>query len=82
MKEKEDLQVLIDKIKSGEIYGEIQLHLQENLRIRKSKSKKNPNIDEIQFRIQKKEEDVTKILGEIIKLKNELSQIIEKELNL
>jgi|JI8StandDraft_1071087.scaffolds.fasta_scaffold138295_2 hypothetical protein len=82
MKEKEDLQVLIDKIKSGEIYGEIQLNLQENLRIRKSKSKKNPNIDEIQFRIQKKEEDVTKILGEIIKLKNELSQIIEKELNL
>jgi hypothetical protein len=44
--------------------------------------KKNPNIDEIQFRIQKKEEEVTKILGEIIKLKNELSQIIEKELNL
>ncbi len=82
MKEKEDLQVLIDKIKSGEIYGEIQLNLQENLRIRKSKSKKNPNIDEIQIRIQKKEEDVTKILGEIIKLKNELSQIIEKELNL
>jgi hypothetical protein len=44
--------------------------------------KKNPNIDEIQLRIQKKEEEVTKILGEIIKLKNELSQIIEKELNL
>lgn len=82
MDEKEDLQVLIEKIRSGEIYGEFQLHLQENLRIRKSKIKKNPNIDEIQLRIQKKEEEVTKILGEIIKLKNELSQIIEKELNL
>jgi hypothetical protein len=82
MDEKEDLQVLIEKIRSGEIYGEFQLHLQEKLRIRKSKIKKNPNIDEIQLRIQKKEEEVTKILGEIIKLKNELSQIIEKELNL
>lgn len=82
MNQKEDLQILIDKIKSGEIYGEFQLHIQENLRLRKSKSKKDPNIDELQLRILKKEEEVTKILGEIIKLKNELSHTIEKELNL
>ncbi|MCG9875297.1 MAG: hypothetical protein MH321_10990 [Leptospiraceae bacterium] len=80
MDSKEDIETLIEKIRSGEIYGEIQTKLQENLNQRKSKSKRDPNIVEIQKKIQKKEEEITKLLGEIIKLKNELSQSIEKEL--
>ncbi|NCN11324.1 MAG: hypothetical protein GW938_15915 [Leptospira sp.] len=80
MDSREDIETLIEKIKSGEIYGEIQHKLKENLNRRKSKSKKDPDIDELQNKIQKKEEEITKLLGEIIKLKNELSNSIEKEL--
>lgn len=80
MDSKEDIETLIEKIRSGEIYGEIQSKYQENLIQRKSKNKRDPNIEEIQSKIQKKEEEITKLLGEIIKLKNELSQFIEKEL--
>jgi nitrate reductase beta subunit len=80
MDSKEDIETLIEKIRSGEIYGEIQTKYQENLNERKSKNKRDPNIEELQKKIQKKEEEITKLLGEIIKLKNELSQSIEKEL--
>lgn len=80
MDSKEDIETLIEKIRSGEIYGEIQTKYQENLNQRKSKNKRDPNIEELQKKIQKKEEEITKLLGEIIKLKNELSQSIEKEL--
>ena len=80
MEPKEDIETLIEKIKSGEIYGEIQHKLKENLNRRKSKSKKDPDIDELHIKIQKKEEEITKLLGEIIKLKNDLSLSIEKEL--
>lgn len=80
MDSKEDIETLIEKIRSGEIYGEIQTKYQENLNQRKSKNKRDPNIEELQKKIQKKEEEITKLLGEIIKLKNELSQSIENEL--
>jgi hypothetical protein len=77
------IDILIEKIRTGEIYGEIQIQLEENLRKRKStsKSKKNLDIDELQEKIFKKENEITKLLGDIIRLKNELSSAIEKELD-
>ncbi|WCL49557.1 hypothetical protein [Leptospira sp. GIMC2001] len=78
----DNLEELIEKIKSGEIYGEIQLQLETKLRSRKARSKKNSQIDDIQATILKKETEITKILSEIIKLKNDLSNLLEKELDI
>lgn len=75
-----DLNILIEKIKSGEIYGELQSQMAENLRKRRGNSRKNANLDELQERLLKKEEEVTRLLGEIIRLKNEISNAIQKEL--
>lgn len=72
----------IEKIKTGEIYGEIQNQLEENLRKRRTSPRisNDQYIENLQEKITKKEVEVTKILGEIIRLKNELSLAIEKEL--
>jgi hypothetical protein len=78
--EREDIGRLIEKIKSGEIYGELQLQLEANLKKRSSRGKKNQDIDSLQSSIQKKEDEITKLIGEIIRLKNELSFLLEKEL--
>ncbi|MCC5815034.1 MAG: hypothetical protein JJT78_09775 [Leptospira sp.] len=81
--DQEKINEFIEKIKTGEIYGEIQYQLEENLRKRKTSPpiNNNKNIERLQEKIAKKEEDITRILGEIIRYKNELSLAIEKELN-
>jgi hypothetical protein len=81
--DQEKINEFIEKIKTGEIYGEIQNQLEENLRKRKTSTpvNNNKNIERLQEKISKKEEDITRILGEIIRYKNELSLAIEKELN-
>lgn len=77
------IEEFIEKFKTGEIYGEIQNQLEENLRKRKSRNggRRDKNIELLQEKIAKKEQDVTRILGEIIKLKNDLSMALEKELD-
>lgn len=76
------IDLLIEKIRTGEIYGEIQIQLEENLKKRRSNSrlKKDVDIDELQEKIIRKEAEITKLLGDIIRLKNELSFALEKEL--
>jgi hypothetical protein len=76
------IDLLIEKIRTGEIYGEIQIQLEENLRKRRSNSRlrKDVDIDELQEKIIRKETEITKLLGDIIRLKNELSFALEKEL--
>lgn len=75
------IQELIQKIKSGEIYGEIQEKLNENLKKRKIHSPATrDSIQKIQDKIAKKEMEIEKTINEIIKLKNELSKLLEKEL--
>ncbi len=79
MQSDEKIQELIQKIRSGEIYGEIQIQLEKSLTKRKNPSS-GDKIDKIQKKIRKKEEEIAKILGEIIRLKNDLSKTLEKEL--
>jgi len=79
MQSDEKIQELIEKIRSGEIYGEIQIQLEKSLTKRKNPSS-GDKIDKIQKKIRKKEEEIAKILGEIIRLKNDLSKTLEKEL--
>lgn len=77
----DSIQELIQKIKTGELYGEIQQKLNENLKKRKHKNTpRDKKIIQIQEKISKKEIEIEKLLNEIIRLKNELSKLLEEEL--
>jgi hypothetical protein len=67
------------QIRSGELYESLQSKL---ITYQKQKNKKKvKSIDSIQTEIITKEEQVQKLLGEIILLQNNLSKLLDKELN-
>jgi|JI8StandDraft_1071087.scaffolds.fasta_scaffold10769_4 SMC interacting uncharacterized protein involved in chromosome segregation len=79
---KDDFDNLIEftkQIKTGELHNSLQSKL---LSYQKQKNKKKVNtIESIQEDISHKEEQIQKLLGEIIFLQNQLSKILDKELN-
>jgi len=79
---KEDLDNIVEftkQIKTGELYISLQSKL---LSYQKQKNKKKvKTIESIQNDILHKEEQIQKLLGEIILLQNQLSKILDRELN-
>ncbi|GBF51368.1 hypothetical protein LPTSP4_29040 [Leptospira ryugenii] len=67
------------QLKSGELYESL-VHKLEEFHREKKGQKRNKDIDLIQMQIEKKEEQIQKLLGDLIRLQNQLSDALDKEL--
>ncbi|WP_411824271.1 hypothetical protein [Leptospira sp. 'Mane'] len=75
----ENLKEFSKQIKSGELYENLQSKL---LTYQKKKShKKDKSVESLQKKIESKEIEIQKLIGEIIHLQNQLSSLLDKELN-
>ncbi|TGN10944.1 hypothetical protein [Leptospira ilyithenensis] len=75
----ENLKEFSKQIKSGELYENLQSKL---LTYQKKKSgRKDKSIESFQKKIESKEIEIQKLIGEIIHLQNQLSSLLDKELN-
>ncbi|MCG6147238.1 hypothetical protein EHQ96_06600 [Leptospira levettii] len=66
------------KLKSGLIYEEIESKLKEFHS--KKNTKPNKSLDALSSKIRKKEEQIEKLYDDIILLQNQLSHLLDKEL--